>query len=345
MGIVRGKIATGIGVLFLLLVVCFLLGISVGTERIAFGTVLRIILGEVFGLHHLSSDIGLGRRIIVLDLRLPIVIMAALVGMGLAGSGAAMQGLFRNPLVDPYIIGISAGGAGGYVLGEVLVKSTDITGGRLIVPSLSFVGGLLAVSTAYLIARTGNRLSISNMLLAGIAISAALTSGTYLLIYFFVENPSEMIFSLMGTCGNTTWSEVYVVAPLIIIGSSFICFFGRDLNAFSSGEEGAKHLGVDVETTKFLILSASSLVAAISIPFCGVIGFVGLIIPHLIRRVIGPDHRVLLPSSILLGGSFLIVCDLASRSLTAVVIPLGIITGLVGGGFFIYLLVLRRGYS
>jgi iron complex transport system permease protein len=289
-----------------------------------------------------SGDIPSYRKTIILTVRLPIVLMALFTGIGLSSSGASMQGLFKNPLVDPFIIGISAGGAFGWVMGGLLTVDAS---GFLVRPvrillCLSFSLG--TVLFAYGISRSGNRVPVANLLLAGIAASSVLTSATYLLIYFYVENPAELIFSLMGTCGNSKWSELTWVAPTVVVGSIFLWVMSRDLNAFSAGEEGAMHLGVDVERSKAMILLSASVIAAISVPFCGIIGFVGLIIPHAVRRFIGPDHRLLVPMSALAGGGFLILSDAFSRSVSDVVIPLGIVTGLVGGAFFLYLLIARR---
>lgn len=261
-----------------------------------------------------------------------------------------MQGLFRNPLVDPFIIGISSGGAFGAILGNILASKLefglDVT--RLLVISLSFVFAVGAVFLAYAISRTGSKISIANMLLAGIAISAFLTALTQMLTYFFIDNPKAVIFSLMGSCSNSSWTEVGFVAPVVLLCAGVLMFYGRDLNAFSAGEETAKHLGVDVEGSKLMILCLGSLATAIAIPFCGIIAFVGLIIPHVVRSFIGPDHRLLIPGSLLAGGFFLVMCDLFSRNAlywlfeSFVQIPVGIVTALVGGLFFVYLLATRR---
>ncbi len=324
--------------LLMALIVFVALGLTIGSAKIPIDAAVKIVLSGIPGLSKLGSGYPKEWSLIILRIRLPIVLMALFAGMGLASSGSAMQGLFKNPLVDPFIIGISAGGALGTVLGTVLSRDMDPTAGRMLKVALSFIIGLGTVYLAYFISRSGNRMSVSNLLLAGIALSALMTSATYLAIYFLIQNPSEMIFSLMGSCGNTRWEELYIVVPVVLLGGGALIFFGRDLNAFSLGEEGAKHVGVDVEKSKFLILSLAALITAVTVPFCGIIGFVGLIIPHIVRRFIGADHRYLLPGSALLGGSFLIACDLFSRAVLDVVIPLGIVTGFMGGFFFIYLL-------
>jgi iron complex transport system permease protein len=337
-------------VLGLLLLDILLLALLLGPTDIPLSAVVRVLLGHVPGLGSLDDGVKPAWAIIVWEIRLPVVLMALLVGAGLACSGATMQGLFRNPLVDPFIIGISAGGAFGAILGNIVTTELgmDLLLGRIIVVLLSFGGSIITVFLAYLISKTGNRISISNMLLAGIALSAFLTAATQLLTYFFIDNPKTVIFSLMGSCANSQWEELAFVAPVILMGSVVLVFFGRDLNAFSAGEDSAKHLGVEVERSKTVLLVLGSLVTAISVPFCGIIAFVGLIIPHIVRLLVGPDHRVLIPGSLIVGAVFLLICDMVSRNAmnwlfdSPVQIPVGMSTALIGGLFFIYLLVVRR---
>ncbi len=335
----------------LVLAVIALIGVSLGTTDIPMATVLKILLSRIPFLGFLADDIPATWITIIIDIRLPVVLMAMLVGAGLASSGATMQGLFRNPLVDPFIIGISAGGAFGAILGNVITTQMgmNLLLARVVVISLSFFCSVVTVFLAYIISKTGNRISITNMLLAGIALSAFLTAATQLTTYFFIDNPKSVIFSLMGTCANSQWEELAFVAPVVLIGSAVLVFFGRDLNAFSAGEDSAKHLGVDVERSKTILLCLGALVTAISVPFCGIIAFVGLIIPHIVRLFVGPDHRILIPGSLIAGAVFLVICDTVSRNVmnwffnSPVQIPVGMATALIGGLFFIYLLVARRG--
>ena len=331
-----------ISILVLLLLAAVVAGISVGTVNIPFPDVMRLLLARIPGLHSLDDGIPPYYGTIVMRLRLPVVAMALFVGAGLSSSGAAMQGLFKNPLVDPFIIGISAGGAFGWVIGLLIGNHIDILSGYLVRITLSFLFAMGTVTAAYMLSKTGNRIPLTNLLLAGVALSASLTAATQLAIYIFVENPTPLIFSLLGSCSNSKWSEVAMVGPVVILGTVMLSLLGRELNAFSTGEEGARHLGVEVERAKVLILGLGTLVAAITIPFCGMIGFVGLMIPHMVRRMIGADHRSLIPGSALFGASFLVICDLFSRNVLDITIPLGIVTGLIGGAFFIYLLRARR---
>ncbi|MGA1822157.1 MAG: FecCD family ABC transporter permease [Thermoplasmatota archaeon] len=341
MRIVRRR-APFFGALVILLICAVIAGISVGSVHIPLVDILHILASSIPGSRILPLEYTASDRLIILDIRVPVVLMAMLTGIALSSSGASMQGLFRNPLVDPFIIGISAGGAFGWIAASILTREISGIHIDLFRIAVSFLFGMGTVITAYLVARSGSRVPVANLLLAGIALSALLTSATYLLIYFFIDNPSEMIFSLMGTCGNSTWEELYMVVPIVLMGTVVLLVFSRDLNAFSTGEDGAKHLGVEVERSKLIILGAGSLVTAVTIPFCGVIGFVGLIVPHIMRRIIGPDHRFLVPASALAGGIFVILSDLFSRAALDVIIPIGIVTGLIGGGFFIYILIAGR---
>lgn len=344
-------------VLFLILLLSIIIGVSLGSENLYIPYIIRALLSGIPGLGWISDGFtwsgpfgierhfdGLprGYRTIILDIRLPVVAMALFAGAGLSVSGSSLQGLFKNPLVDPFIIGISAGGAFGYVLAVIMTEGSPLWVSNLAKIVLSFGFAVGAVFLAYLLSRTGSRVPLTHLLLAGVALSASLTAATQMLVYLSVENPTPVIFSLMGSCSLSRWWEIGIVAPVVALGTLVLTLFGRDLNAFSAGEDTAKHLGVDTERSKTIILVAASLIAAITVPFCGMIGFVGLMVPHIMRRFIGPDQRYLIPASALFGGSFLIICDLAARTLMDVTIPLGIITGLLGGMFFIYLLRIRK---
>jgi len=324
-----------------LLLVAVVLSILIGPEDLPVSAILKSLLNRLPGV---DFQVPYKYEKIVINYRLPVVLTALFVGGGLAVSGASLQGLFQNPLVDPYIIGISAGGAFGYVLGSIItVDIQSIFVSRALIILLTFSISLVTVFLAYFLSRTGGKVSISHLLLAGIALSAFLTSITQILAYFFIDNPKVVIISLLGSCSNLTWAEVAVVVAVTSICSAILMLFGRDLNAFSSGEDSAKRLGVEVETSKFLILGLSTLIASVTIPFCGIIGFVGLIIPHVVRVFLGPDHRWLLPGSVLCGGAFLVFCDLFARTIIRPYqIPVGIVTGVVGGMFFIYLISVKR---
>jgi len=339
---IRRRIGPFFAVLLIVLAASVLVSVSIGSVSVPLWDVVRILISGLPGMEGAASEIGMPYRRIILDVRLPVVMMAMFVGAGLSSSGASMQGLFKNPLVDPFIIGISAGGALGYVVGIIATVGAPYYIANPVRIVLSFLFSVGAVFLAYNIARKGSRVPLTHLLLAGVALSASLTAATQLLVYLSIEDPVPVIFSLMGSASNSRWWEVGVVAPVVLVGTVLLMAFGRDLNAFSAGEETARSLGVNVERSKVLVLLLASLISAIGVPFVGMVGFVGLMVPHMIRRFTGPDQRVLLPACAIFGGAFLVLCDLFSRSVIDVTIPLGIVTGLLGGGFFIYLLKGRR---
>ncbi len=359
------------GVLLGLLGISMVMGMSFGSTHIPLHEVARTFVSGLPGMGSLLSDRAEANSwdTIIWDLRAPAMVMALLVGLGLAVSGSSMQSLFRNPLADPFIIGISAGGGFGAVVGLLLTNWLDLTattysflGGQVTIApgdylmvSLAFLFSMGAVMAAYWIARTGGRTPVTLLLLAGVAISALLTALTQFLVYLRLENPTQFVVSLMGSVSNSQWYEVGIVLVGTIIATAVLLVFARRLNVMSLGETEARSLGIDVERSKLIILGAAALAAAIGIPFVGIIGFVGLFIPHIMRRFVGPNLRLLVPASALAGASFLIIADIISRGIFQVLsevtdlglfedtqVPIGVTTSLIGGGFFIYLLILGR---
>lgn len=279
---------------------------------------------------------------IILQIRLPRVLLAALVGLGLAISGAVMQGLFRNPMADPYIIGISSGAALGAALSITLGGLWGL-GGFYSTPVMAFLGAIGASLLVYNIARVGGRVPVATLLLSGIAIASFLSALTSLIMYTAGESLHQIMFWVMGGLWGRSWRHILIAAPPILAGSTVLCLFSRDLNVMLLGDEEAYHLGVGVEKLKLILLGAASLVAGVAVSVSGVIGFVGLIVPHIMRILVGPDHRILLPSSALAGGAFLIWADALSRTVIAPTeLPVGIVTALTGAPFFLYLLKKRR---
>jgi iron complex transport system permease protein len=256
--------------------------------------------------------------------------------------------MLRNPMADPYIIGTSAGAAFGATIAMMLPISVVFLSFGL-VPIAAFFGALGAVLLVYNLARVGGKTPIVSMLLAGFAISAMLTA----VIFFMVAlsgTPGllENVFSfLMGSISVSGWSQIIIIAPLIIGGIVAARFLAPRLNALSLGEEGAAYLGINVEREKLLVLSLGSLLTAAAVAMSGLVGFVGLVVPHAVRLVLGADHRLLLPASALSGAAFIVLADLLARTLLAPrEIPLGVITAIIGAPFFIYLLRrYRREYA
>jgi len=283
-------------------------------------------------------------RTIIREVRLPRVLLAGLVGCGLALSGCTMQAIFRNPLADPYLLGISSGGAAG----AALSMFTGLKGYEgVTLPLFAFLGGLGAVFLVYILTWTTcrGRIKMEILLLAGVAVGSFFGAVTSFLMYAAGMQFRYLWFWLLGGFTSTSWDKVILAYIPIMIGCVCICIFARELNALLLGEEHAMYLGVNVNTLKRVLICIVSLITGVCVAFSGIIGFVGLIIPHAVRLLLGPDHRVLLPASCIVGGSFLIWADVIARSALAsggVEVPVGIITALFGAPFFLYILIRRR---
>ncbi len=278
------------------------------------------------------ETLGETASLIFHEIRLPRVLVAILVGMGLAVAGAAMQGLFRNPLADPYVLGTSAGGALGAAVAILFL-------GGSYVPVLAFCGACGSIFTVYLIARQGTRASVEILLLSGVAVSFFLSAMLSFLMYRAGQNLHQIIYWLMGGLWNADWNSVST-GCLIIPGVIVLVLAGRELDILSLGEEEASTLGVDTERVKLLLLAVSAFVTAIAVSIAGSIGFIGLITPHLVRSFTGPQHRSLIPVAALTGGLILLWTDTISRTYLSD-LPVGIITAFFGAPFFLYL-VRRR---
>lgn len=270
-------------------------------------------------------------------IRLPRVVLGMLVGAGLAISGAAMQGLFRNPLADPGLLGISSG-AGLAAASSVVLGFHAF--GHYSLPVAAFVGSLLATTLIYLLSQERGRVNVTTMLLSGIAINALCGAGTGLMTFLATDEQLRTItFWNLGSLGGATWPTVASAAPLILAGAVILPFLGRALNALMLGESGAAHLGINVQGVKWAVVGLVALCVGAGVAVAGTIGFVGLVVPHLLRLLTGPNHRTLLPASALLGATLLVLADLISRTIAIPAeVPIGIITALLGAPFFLYLL-------
>ena len=334
----RFKWALALIVLIAGLVLTMLFALGTGPTPIPGTTVAKILVNRVSLIGPIFPQTWPSvYETIVIDVRLPRVILGVLVGSALATAGCAMQGLFKNPMASPYILGVASGAAFGAALGLVLGISLYS------LPLTAFLFALLAVFLVYNIARTRGRVPIETLLLSGIAVGLFFSALVSLLVYVAGEKIYGIVFWMMGGLWASSWDKVVMVSPLIILGIIMLFLFAKDLNAMLLGEEPAMHLGIEVETIKKIILIFAALITAASVCVVGTIGFVGLIIPHMMRIVVGPDHRILLPSSILFGAIFLVGADTLARSvIQPTEIPVGIITALFGAPFFIYLLKARK---
>ena len=289
----------------------------------------------------LSAELTEAQQAVLYSIRLPRIFLAGIVGAALAVSGAAMQGLFRNPLADPSLIGIASGSALAVAITIVLIGSNSNVFGLYGLSVSAFLGGII---TCYLIAKfaklTGS-FSVTYMLLAGIAINALAGAGTGFLTYLSNdEQLRALTFWTMGNVGGATWIAVIVTATITIPIVLILMRNARALNVLLLGEEEAQHLGIDSERLKHTVMICTALSVGVAVAMTGIIGFVGLIVPHLIRLLIGPDHQLLIPASAILGALLLIVADTLARTLLVPSeIPVGILTSFVGGPFFLWLLI------
>jgi iron complex transport system permease protein len=313
-----------------------------GSERIPLVDVARILLGG--SEETLTGASGVSRSVIVMEVRLPRVLLAFLVGASLAAVGVALQALLRNPLADPYILGVSSGAA----LGAVMALQMGIGwafAGFSALHLFAFLGAGATIVIIYRMVVAEGRVPVHTLLLAGVIINAIISA-----LILFLTSVSDstsafrMFFWLMGNLATLGYAGLGALAVLVAVGIGLLGGQARNLNLLALGEETARGLGLEVERVKHMIFFTSALVTGAVVAVSGLIGFVGMVVPHAIRMVLGADHRLLLPAAALFGGVFLMVADTVARSLLAPTeLPVGVITALCGGPFFIYLLIRHRG--
>lgn len=327
------------GGLSALLLVVIVSSSTIGAADLTVGDALKIIIQRLpfIGSPIIKNPIEGSMVSIIWKIRLPRILLAGVVGAGLAFSGATYQGLFKNPMAESFVLGISAGAALGGAIGMILgITGIFGIGGTGL---MAFLGALLTTLLVYHLGRTGGRVSMTSLLLSGIAVNFMISAVISLLMIFNRQRMDNIIMWTMGSFSNATWDKVVMASITTIIGITVTSFFAKDLNVLLMGEEEAEHLGVEVEKTKKVLLALSSFIAAIAVSVSGIIGFVGLIIPHAVRMIMGPDHRVVLPYAAIVGAIFLIIADTLARTLVSPMeIPVGIITALAGAPFFLYLL-------
>lgn len=319
------------------LLVAVVLGVAFGARSIPLSTVLRAFLERLCPLVA-PADIPPAYETIIFDLRLPRVALMAVTGAALASAGAAYQGLFRNPLADPYIVGVASGAGFGATLVITLGAPTGALG-LLTVPLGAFVGGVVAVLLVIAVAQVGRTMPVTTMLLAGIAVGSFCTAITTFWMLRSPEGLRRAFNWLFGGYSGGGWTPVLIVLPYLALGLVGVQLNARALNVLQLSEEEAKQLGVNVERLKLSLLAAATLMTASAVAFGGLLAFVGLVVPHVLRILGGPDYRRLLPLSALGGAAFLILADLIARTLFAPQeFPVGVITALLGAPFFVFLL-------
>jgi len=321
-----------------LLLVAVILSLAIGSVFISPAQLWQILRSW---LSHSSLPAGLETfSFIISDIRLPRTVLVLLTGAALGGSGTAYQGLFRNPLADPYLIGVASGAGLGAVL-AMSIRWPYTFWGLLAVPMSAFLFAMLTVMLVYSLARVGRTVPTTNLILSGVAFSAFATALTSYLIISSQGEVRRALGWLMGGASQNSWQTVLAILPYLVIGLGFLLMNGHALNLLQFGDDQAQQLGLPVMRTKTLLLLAASLATAAAVSFSGIIGFIGLIVPHVMRLWWGADYRRLLPLSILAGGGFLILADILARSvMRPQELPVGIVTALAGAPFFLW--VLRR---
>jgi cobalamin transport system permease protein len=318
------------------LVISLVAGVAFGAVSVAPGDTLAILAHRILGIE-LPQTWSPAAETIVFDLRLPRVLSAMLVGLGLAVAGATFQGLLRNPLADPYVLGTASGAALGAAVAVLIpVRVLVLEFGLL--HGLAFVGALVAVFTVYRLSRIGGMSPLTGLLLTGYAVGSLLAAGLAMAMYLSGAGLRQIFSYLLGGFDGSSWLRLAAAAPLVILPAIAIAARARALNGLLLGEEAAVHLGVDVRRERAILLALGSLITAAAVAISGLIGFVGLVVPHVVRLLVGPNARLVIPLSALFGASLMTVADLAARLLGE--IPVGVVTAVIGAPFF--LLLLRR---
>ena len=330
--------------MFIALILVIMITSNIGSASITTYDVFRIISSKIpiLGKGIDITDISLAQYTIIWNVRLPRVLLGALVGASLAISGASFQGLLKNPMADPFILGISSGAALGASI-AIISRVHFSFFGFSAVSIAAFTGALIAVMFVYNIGRIRNKVPVTTLLLAGVAVGQFLTAIMSFLMVIYNKDMTKIVYWTLGSLAGKGWTPITTLGVPLIITMTVLTFFAKDLNVMLTGEESAKSLGVNVERTKVYVLVLGTFLTSLAVSVSGIIGFVGLIIPHIVRILTGPDNRVLLPTSALAGGIFMIAADTIARTaISPMEVPVGIITALFGGPFFIYLLRIKK---
>lgn len=312
--------------------VCLILvSAGMGYVGISAVEVVRVVLAKLTGNHSLLEGVEQVVPFVVMEVRLPRILTAALVGAGLAMSGVIFQGILLNPLADPYTLGISSGAAFGASL-ALLANLTLL--GQFSVPLFAFAGAVLTLIVVLYLSSFNGQMSANTLILSGVIVGAILAAGLSFLKYLADEQVAVIIFWLMGSFASRTWSDVGLVTLAVTFGTLVSMFYAQDLNIMSLGSRSSDSLGVETGRVRRILLLTASLVAAVCVSVSGIIGFIGLIVPHLMRFLVGPDNRKLLPISIFAGASLLLLADTFTRAVLPAEVPIGVLTALIGGPFF-----------
>lgn len=330
-----GLITAGLIVVLVVLVVCTTFGAVTVPVGDTFSIIWNHTLGQLFWA--INATYPKGFETVIWDIRVPRVLLAAVVGGSLATAGATYQGLFRNPLADPYLVGVAQGAAVGAILALVLPLGKFLYGIGA-VQWFAFITAGFTVAIVYGLARVGGRLPTTTLLLAGVAIGTLASAITSLLMYLNGDKLIVVYSWLQGGFNLSSWEKFFTILPFSLFSGTIIYVFGRRLNVLQMGEEHAGQLGLNVERLKLVLVASATLMTAAAVSVSGIIGFVGLVAPHLVRLLFGHDYRLLLPLSTIFGAAFMVFADTVARNISSTEVPVGIITAFFGAPFFIYLL-------
>jgi iron complex transport system permease protein len=330
----RQGLAVVLTAILILTVYCVLLDLSWVSENVSY--TFQEVIDALMGRGTWSSEI------IVRDINAPRVVIGIFVGAGLAVTGAAMQAVFKNPLASPYILGLSSGaslGAAASMLFAIPFIPAAIT-----TPVMAFITCFLTMVLVYTMSRSGGVVKTETLILSGVAVSSLLSALVSFLTFIAGEKLEGIVFWSMGNLGNADWNEIMFAAPIITVASLFLITQAKSLNVLMLGDVHAMDLGVDVKRTRLFILIMTTVVVAAAVSFVGVIGFIGLVIPHILRILLGPDNRIIMPLSMIAGSCFILICDYLTHVIAPYygTLPIGVVTSLIGAPLFIYLLIRRK---
>jgi len=326
----------------LFLVLMIITSLSLGYINIPITDIITLLYGKITADLQILKNINATYLAVILDVRLPRILTCAGVGAALAVSGSLFQGILLNPLADPYTLGVSAGAAFGACVAILL----NLSAAYVSVPLFAFIGACTTLFVVMFLSYSSKNpmagLSSNNLILSGIIVGAILSAGISFLKFIANEQVSVIIFWLMGSFASKTWFDFLIVTLFLLIGFAVSIFYARDLNLISLGAKSAASLGVDLKKTNIILLVTGSMLAAVCVSVSGIIGFVGLLVPHMVRFITGPDNRKLIPLSMLAGASLLLFADTVTRAVLPYEIPIGVLTALTGGPLFCWIFKKNR---
>lgn len=323
-----------------LMIATFFFSINLGRAYIGARDIAYVIWGRIFAREDILSLVDETTSAIIWDIRLPRILCAFFVGGGLAVSGTIFQSVLMNPMADSYTMGVSTGAAFGASI--AIFFNIIALGITIPVSAAAFLGAVLTLGVVMALSKVKGYLSPVNLILSGIIASSILSAGVTLIKNAAGENVGAIVGWMMGSLSSSNWNDVFLVLPVTALGALISTYFANSLNLLSMGDEEARYLGVDPEKSRRIFLTASSMITAACVSVSGIIGFVGLIVPHMLRLALGADNRKLIPFSMLLGGQLLLAADTAARALLRTEIPVGVITTLLGGPFFLFIFIRKN---